>query len=67
MAKNGKDTKQTIHIARIMYFVRNAEKLNMYKIYWCEEGLKLAEIGTKNVSEPDFTPRMKYIMERLDN
>ena len=23
MAKNGKDTKHTIHIARIMHFVRN--------------------------------------------
>ena len=26
MAKNGKDTKHTIHIARIMRFVRNGEK-----------------------------------------
>ena len=26
MAKNGKDTKHTIHIARIMHFVRNGEK-----------------------------------------
>ena len=24
-------------------------------------------IGTKNVSEPDLTPRMKYIMVRLEN
>ena len=33
----------------------------------CEGGLQLAEIGTKNVSEPDLTPRMKYIMVRLEN
>ena len=39
----------------------------MHKIDWCEGGLHLAYIGTKNVSEPDLTPRMKYIMVRLDN
>ena len=37
------------------------------KIDWCEGGLQLAGIVTKNVSEPDLTPRMKYIMVRLDN
>ena len=62
MAKNGKDTKHTRHIARIMHFVRNGEKCKMDKINWCEGGLKLSDIGTKNVSEPDLTPRMKYIM-----
>ena len=39
----------------------------MQKIDWCEGGLKLADIGTKNVSETDLTPRMKYIMVRLEN
>ena len=39
----------------------------MHKIYWCEGVLKLADIGTKNVSEPDLTPKMKYIMVRLKN
>ena len=29
MAKNGKDTKHTRHIARIMHFVRNGEKRKM--------------------------------------
>ena len=41
----------------------------MRKIDWCEGGLQLADIGTKNVSEPEITPRMKYIiviLERLD-
>ena len=67
MAKNGKDTKHNRHIARIMRFVRNEEKCMMHKIDWCEGGLRLADIGTKNVSEPDLTPRMKYIMVRLEN
>ena len=39
----------------------------MHKIDWCEGGLKLADIGTDNVSEPDLTPRIKYIMVRLEN
>ena len=62
MAKNGKDTKHTIHIARRMHFVRNGEKCNIHKINWCKGGLQLADIGTKNVSETDLTPRIKYIM-----
>ena len=53
MAKNGKDTKHTRHIARRINFVRNGEKCKMHKIDWCEGGLQLADIGTKNVSEPD--------------
>ena len=67
MDKNGKDTKHTIHIARRMNFVRNGEKCNMHKMDWCEGGLQLADIGTNNVSEPDITPRIKYIMVRLEN
>ena len=67
MAKNGKDTKHTRHVARIMHFVRNGEKCKMHKVDWCEGGLQLADIGTKNISEPDLTPRMKYIMVRLEN
>ena len=30
MAKNGKDTKHTRHIARIMYYVRNGEKCSVF-------------------------------------
>ena len=67
MAKNGQDTKHTRHISRRMNFARNGEKCKMHKIDWCEEGMQLAEIGTKNVSEPDLTPRIKYIMVRLEN
>ena len=62
MAKNGKDTKHTRQIARIMHLVRNGEKCKMHKIDWCEGGLQLADIGTKNAGETDITPRMKYIM-----
>ena len=39
----------------------------MQKIDWCEVGLQLADIGTKNVSEPDLKPRMRYIMIILEN
>ena len=67
MANNGKDTKHTRHISRRMHFVRNGEKCKMHKIDWCEGGLQLADIGTKNVSEPDLTPIMKYIMVILEN
>ena len=66
VADNGKDTKHTRHIARRMNFVRNGENCKMHKIDWCEGGLQLADIGTKNLSETDLTPRMKYIMVRLE-
>ena len=67
MAKNGKDTKHTIHIPRRIHFLRNGEKCKMNKIDWFEGGLQLADIVTKNVSVPDLTTRMKYIMVRLEN
>ena len=67
MATNGKDTKHTRHIARIIHFVRNGEKWKIHKIDWCEGGLQLAYIVTNNVGEPDLTSRMKYIMVRLYN
>ena len=65
MDKNGKDTKHNRHIARRIHFGRNGEKCKKHKIDWCEGCLHLADIGTNNVSEPDLTPRMKYIMVRL--
>ena len=67
MSNNGKDTKHIRHISRRTHFVSNGEKCKMHRIDWCEVGLQLADIGTKNVSEPDLTPRMKYIMVRLEN
>ena len=67
MANNGRDTKHTRHIARRMHFLRNGEKCKIHKIEWCEGGMQLADIGTKNASKPDLTPIMKYIMVRLEN
>ena len=67
MSKNGKDTKHTRHIARRIHFVRNVEKCKMHKKDQCEGVLILADIGTKNVSEPDLTRSMKYVMVRLEN
>ena len=67
MAKNGKYTKHTRNIARRTNFIRNGEKCKIHKIYWCEGGMKLADIATNNVGEPDLTPRIKYIMVRLVN
>ena len=46
MAKNGKDNKHTIHIARIINLVGNGEKCKIHKINWFEGGLKLADIDT---------------------
>ena len=65
ISKSGKDTKHTSHIARRIHLVRNGEKCKMQKIDWCGGGLQLADIVTKNVSEPDLTPMMKYIMVSL--
>ena len=59
MAKSGKDTKKTRYIARRIHFLRNEEKCKMHNIDWCEVGLQLADIATKNFGEPDFTPSMK--------
>ena len=38
----------------------------MHKIDWCEGGMQLADIATKNICEKYLTPRMKYIMVILD-
>ena len=67
MANNGKDIKHTRHISRRMHIEGNGEKCKMHKIDWCEGGLQLADIGNKNVSEPDLTTGMKYIMASLEN
>ena len=39
----------------------------MHKIDWCEGGLQLADIETKNFGENSLNPRMKYIIVRLNN
>ena len=67
MANNGRGTKHTSCITRRIHFVRNGEKCKMHKIDWCEGGLYLADIATKNVGGNDLTPRMKYIMVIFEN
>ena len=67
IAKNGKDTKQTRHISRREFVLRNGEKCIIHKIDCFEGGLQLAEIATKNVSEHDLNTRMKYVMVRIEN
>ena len=67
MANNGKDTKHNRHISRRMDFVSNGLKCKTHKIDQCEGGLQLEDIDTNNVGENDLTPRMKYIMVRLEN
>ena len=67
ISKNGKDTNHTRQFSRILYFLRDGKNRKMHKIGWCEGGLQLAYIATKNVGENDLNPRIKYIMVRLDN
>ena len=67
LANTGKDTKHTSQISNIMDLVRNGEKFKMRKIDWCEGGLQLSDISTRNVVEHNLTPIMKYILVRLDN
>ena len=55
------------HIFRTVNFVRNIENYTMHNIDWCEGGLQLAEIATKNVDENDLNTIMKYIIVRIDN
>ena len=62
MAKNGKDTKHTRHIARRIHFVRQGEALGFHKTHWIENLLQCADIGTKNVRPDEIKPRLKYMM-----
>ena len=67
MAKNGKDTKHTRHIARRVHFVINGEKCKMNKIDWCKGGLQLSDVATRNSGENYLNHRIKYIMVRINN
>ena len=66
MANDGKYTKRTRHIYRRVHLVSNGENYKMQKIDWCEGGLQLSDIATKNVNDNDLNNIMKYIMVRLD-
>ena len=65
--KDGKDTNKTRNIYRRVHFVSNGEKWKIHKIDWCEGGIQLLDIATKNVGKNDLNPRMKYMMVMLDN
>ena len=67
MDKNGKYTKYTSHIDRRLQFVINGDRCKMHNIDWCEGGLQLTDIATKNIGDIDLNPIMKYIMVNLDN
>ena len=56
-----------MQIVRSVHLVRNGENCKMHNIDFCERGLQLADIATKNVGENDLILRMKYFMIRLDN
>ena len=45
-----------------MFCEKNGNTCKMGKIEWCEVGLHLADIGTKNVGENDLNHRMRFIM-----
>ena len=66
MANNGKDAKHTRHISRRIHFVRNVEECNFQNTVWCEGGMKLADIGTKNVRENELNHRLGYDVVRLE-
>ena len=67
MANSGKGTKHKRNIARRLHSVRHDKDCKMDKIDWCEGGLQLADIATKNVGENDLNPKKKYIMGSMDN
>ena len=67
MDNNGKDTSYRRHIDRRLNSKRNDKKNKMGKIYWCEGGLKLADIATNNVGDNYLNNRIKYITVRLEN
>ena len=67
MANNGKGTKHKRKIARRVHLVRNGENCRMHRIDWCEGGIQLEDISTRNVGKHDLTPIIKCIMVRLDN
>ena len=62
MSNNGKDTNHTRHIARRVHFVRNGEKYKIHNIDWCEVGLQLVDIVTKNTGDNYENQVMKYIV-----
>ena len=65
MAKNGKDNKHRRQLAKRIHFVKNGTNCNFCKKVWCEEGLQLKYIGTKNVIEDELNSLLGYTMVRI--
>ena len=58
MAKNSRGAKHPGHISRRLNFVTNGEKCKMQKIDWCEGGLKVEDIATKNFGDNYLNPNI---------
>ena len=67
VVKNVYYTKHTRHIPRRMHFVRNFEECYFHKTVWCEGGLQMEDIDTKNIREDEMNPRLGYDKVRIDN
>ena len=67
MDKNRKDTKNTNQIYGRVNFVRNVENWKIHTNDWCEGGLQLAYIATKNICENYLNTRIEVKMIGLDN
>ena len=50
-----------------MNLVRYGEEWNLQNTVWCEGGIHLAEIGTKNFREDELNTRLGYSMVRHEN
>ena len=57
MSNNGKDNKHTTNIDRRVHFMINGDKCKLHKIDWCEGGLQLSKIATKNVGDNGLNPK----------
>ena len=61
MGNSFRDTKHTRHIARRYHYVRTGAQEGHWVLHWCEAGLQLADVGTKNLPGRDLQPRLGYI------
>ena len=62
IASNDRETKHTKHIVIIVNLVKNGETFKIHKIDWCEGGLQLIDIATKNFGENYLITMVYFIM-----
>ena len=65
MDSNGKGTKHTRQIVQRILFLINGEECIFHKTVWCEGGMQLVDIVTKNVMEDELNTILVYAMARL--